>query len=74
MSYNNVKEEDWENNWKKYFKPLVVGDKFLIKPSWESVDNKENRKNLSIITIEVIANEKIHSCIFYCGTCFKCRF
>jgi ribosomal protein L11 methyltransferase len=48
MTLNNVKEEDWENNWKKYFKPLVIGDKFLIKPSWEKVDNTENRKVLEI--------------------------
>ena len=28
-------EEDWRNNWKKYFKPFPVGDKIMIKPSWE---------------------------------------
>ena len=48
MSLNNVKEEDWENNWKQYFKPLKIGDKFLIKPSWENVENPENRKILEI--------------------------
>lgn len=30
-----VKEEDWANNWKQYFKPLPVGEKLLIVPSWE---------------------------------------
>ena len=30
-----VREEDWANNWKKYFKPLPVGEKLLIVPSWE---------------------------------------
>ncbi len=48
LEFNNVKEEDWENNWKKYFKPLKVGKKFLIKPSWEEADNTENRKILEI--------------------------
>ena len=24
------KNEDWENNWKEYFKPLKIGDKLLI--------------------------------------------
>ena len=28
-------EKDWENNWKEYFHPLPIGDKFLIVPSWE---------------------------------------
>lgn len=26
---------DWENNWKKYFKPLPIGEKLLIRPTWE---------------------------------------
>lgn len=30
-----VKEEDWANNWKAYFKPLPIGDKLLVCPSWE---------------------------------------
>lgn len=45
---SNVKEEDWANNWKKYFKPLTVGEKLLIKPSWESCENSDNRKILEI--------------------------
>jgi ribosomal protein L11 methyltransferase len=32
-----VKEEDWANEWKKYFKPVCVGEHFLIKPSWEKL-------------------------------------
>lgn len=44
----NVNEEDWANNWKKYFKPLSVGNKLLIKPSWEKCSNAENRKILEI--------------------------
>ena len=27
-------EEDWLNNWKKYFNPIPVGDKLLIRPTW----------------------------------------
>ena len=45
---NNVREEDWANNWKKYFKPLPVGEKILICPSWETVENPEGRAVLSI--------------------------
>jgi len=29
------REEDWMNNWKKYFKPIPVGEKLLIRPVWE---------------------------------------
>ena len=31
----NCAEEDWINNWKKYFKPIPVGKKLLIRPTWE---------------------------------------
>ena len=32
-------EEDWINNWKKYFKPIPVGERLLIRPTWESLDS-----------------------------------
>lgn len=48
ISMSNVKEEDWVNNWKQYFKPLKVGNKLLIKPSWEEYKNTENRLILEI--------------------------
>lgn len=32
-----IEEQDWENNWKKYFKPFGVGKKLCIKPSWEEL-------------------------------------
>lgn len=46
--FKNVNEEDWANNWKQYFKPLCVGNKLLIKPSWEDVPENENRIILEI--------------------------
>lgn len=46
--FRNVKEEDWANNWKQYFKPFNIGQKLLIKPSWEYCENTENRKVLEI--------------------------
>lgn len=30
-------DKDWENNWKQYFHPLSIGEKFLICPSWEKI-------------------------------------
>lgn len=35
-----VKEEDWENNWKKYYKPTKIGNKIIIKPIWEEYEAK----------------------------------
>lgn len=31
-----VKEEDWANSWKAYFKPEKIGEKTVIKPTWEN--------------------------------------
>ena len=45
---STVQEEDWANNWKKYFKPLPVGKRLLICPSWETADNPDGRTVLSI--------------------------
>lgn len=35
INENICKNEDWENNWKKYFKPMPVGERLLIRPIWE---------------------------------------
>ncbi len=29
------RNEDWENNWKAYFKPVPLGEHLLIRPTWE---------------------------------------
>ncbi len=36
-------EEDWLNNWKKYFKPIPVGEKLLIHPVWEQEYDPKGR-------------------------------
>lgn len=35
ISINNIADEDWENNWKQYYKPFPVGEKLFITPAWE---------------------------------------
>lgn len=32
-------DEDWMNNWKKYWKPFKVDEKIWIKPTWETIEN-----------------------------------
>lgn len=43
-----VKEEDWANEWKRYFKPVRVGRHFLIKPTWEEAEVGDG-----VVTIEI---------------------
>ncbi|OQB15977.1 MAG: Ribosomal protein L11 methyltransferase [Firmicutes bacterium ADurb.Bin193] len=35
ISLESINEEDWAENWKKYFKTMPVGEKILIRPEWE---------------------------------------
>lgn len=44
---SSVREDDWLNNWRKYFKPMEVGEKLLINPSWFDADDTD-RKVLNI--------------------------
>ncbi len=43
-----VRDEDWENNWKAYYKPIPVGERLLIVPQWEEVPEGENRVILKL--------------------------
>lgn len=42
------KNEDWENNWKKYFKPMPIGERLLIRPVWEQEYDAGNRAVLHL--------------------------
>lgn len=40
LSTAQISEEDWANNWKKYFKSTLVGN-VLIRPAWETLNGNE---------------------------------
>ncbi len=48
INLNNVKDTDWADNWKKYFKVTPIGERLVICPSWESFNNSENKAVLKI--------------------------
>lgn len=37
-----VYEEDWSTAWKKYYKPIRLGKRILIKPIWEECEIKDD--------------------------------
>ena len=43
-----VKEEDWAFAWKKYYKPVKIGNKLVICPSWEDYSPKDGEVVLSL--------------------------
>ena len=44
----NCKNEDWQNNWKKNYKPIEIGKKLAICPSWETEYDPKGRKVLML--------------------------
>ncbi len=57
----SIREEDWANNWKQYFKPFKVGEKLVIKPSWEDYDNADSRVILEIDPASSFGTGKHHT-------------
>ncbi|UFS71865.1 50S ribosomal protein L11 methyltransferase [Geomonas sp. RF6] len=38
---STIRNEDWANNWKAYFKPVRIGERMVIKPTWEEYQEAE---------------------------------
>ena len=39
----NVRDEDWENNWKQHYQPIAVGRRLLVVPQWLQPENPDGR-------------------------------
>ena len=42
ISLEGMKEEDWANSWKKYFKPVRIGKRLVVVPTWEKYEPSSN--------------------------------
>lgn len=42
LQWKEVQEEDWASSWKEYFHPVKIGERIVIKPSWEEYTPAEN--------------------------------
>lgn len=40
VTYHKVNQDDWANNWKQYYKPTKVGERIVVKPTWEDYEEK----------------------------------
>jgi ribosomal protein L11 methyltransferase len=38
MTLRYAEDEDWANAWRQYYKPMRVGKRLIIKPSWETYE------------------------------------
>lgn len=41
LTISLVSDDDWSESWKKYYKPVNIGERIVIKPSWEEHYPKE---------------------------------
>ena len=41
LTAGQVGDEEWAQNWKKYYKPVKIGQNIVIKPSWEDYTPRE---------------------------------
>lgn len=44
----NVKDEDWSEVWKKFYKPFRAGKTLVVKPTWEHYDAQPGDKIIEI--------------------------
>ena len=51
LELKGINEEDWANNWKKYYKPFTLGEKLLIKPEWESLDDISGSEDKVVLSM-----------------------
>lgn len=38
VTVRRIAEEDWADAWKQYFKPQRIGNRIVVKPTWETFD------------------------------------
>ena len=41
LEVRNVKEKNWFENWKKYYKPLKMTERLIVKPTWEPYEKQK---------------------------------
>ena len=44
LTMEDVADEDWENNWKQFYKPMEIGSRLLVVPEWEEAHGGERVK------------------------------
>lgn len=43
-----IDERDWSEAWKKYYKPVEIGNRIVIKPTWEEYDLRDDQVMVEI--------------------------
>ena len=46
-----IKTEDWENSWRTHYNPIIVGEKLVVCPSWETYEPDEHMMQRKVLRI-----------------------
>ena len=49
VTVSRVRREDWAESWKRHFKPIEIGRKLLVKPSWSK---KRPRNGQAVVILD----------------------
>jgi len=53
ISINSLDDTDWTQAWKSFFKPLPIGERILVYPSWEDVSSVFPDRGVRDILIQI---------------------
>lgn len=45
MSLDSLEDEDWENNWKQYYRPVEIGRRLMVIPQWEEEQGRKQAES-----------------------------
>ena len=40
LTMEDAADEDWENNWKQFYKPMEIGERLIVVPEWEKANTR----------------------------------
>jgi len=43
LDISEIPDQDWSRSWKEHFKPLKIGRRFLVSPTWEKASDDPER-------------------------------
>ena len=49
VSLRALRREDWAESWKRHFRPLVIGRRLLVKPSWS---RREPERGQAVVVLD----------------------
>ena len=46
---STITEQNWAENWKRFFKPVQITSKFVVKPPWSKTQLKKDQISINIV-------------------------